>query len=97
MGKDGNTAVKGLAAQVVGSITEPFYGSHRNITFDNYFTDLDLAYKMLTNGLTIIGTVRKNKRFVPKEFLPHRNREKHSSMFGFTKKSYSCFLCAKKE
>lgn len=87
VGKEGNNVAKNLGRQVVETLAEPFYRSKRNITCDNYFTDLDLAYNLLSNGLTLVGTVRKNKRFIPKEFQPHKSRDENSSVFGFTKKA----------
>lgn len=37
------------------------------------------------SGLTVTGTLRKNKQYIPKTFLPNRSREELSSIFGFTK------------
>lgn len=34
--------------------------------------------------LTMVGTLRKNKKEVPKEFLPNRTRPEKSRLFGFT-------------
>jgi hypothetical protein len=34
-------------------------------------------------GLTYVGTVRKNKRFLPPQFLPNRSPPVDSSIFGF--------------
>lgn len=86
LGKEGNRAESGLGKRVVLELSEPFSGTGRNITCDNYFTDLDLAMELLQKKLTLVGTVRKNKRFIPKEFLPHRQREENSSIFGFQEK-----------
>lgn len=33
--------------------------------------------------LTFIDTIRQNKRELPSEFLPNKNREIQSSIFGF--------------
>lgn len=87
IGKEGNQIAKGLATQVVEQLVQPYYNTNRNVTFDNYFTDLSLAKTLLTNGLTSVGTVRKNKRFIPTEFLPNRKREEQTSIFGFTEKA----------
>lgn len=32
----------------------------------------------------MVGTLRKNKKEIPKEFLPHRDRPVKSSLFGLT-------------
>lgn len=69
--------------QVVVSLTEPYQGTNRNVTCDNYFTDLILAESMLKNGLTLVGTVRQSKKFLPNEFKPNKNRPIESSVFGY--------------
>ena len=83
LGKQGNAPKRGLAQNVVLELSAPFNNTGRNITMDNYFTDMALGINLLQNGLTLFGTVRKNKTFLPPSFLPSRRREVHSSNFGF--------------
>lgn len=83
-GKEGNTRSVGLAKNVVERLCEPYYGTNRNITMDNYFTSKELAENLLGKGLTIVGTLRKNKACIP-EFLPNRKRAVSSTIFGFQK------------
>ena len=83
LGKQGNAPQRGLAKNLVLELSAPFHNTRRNITMDNYFTDMALAVNLLQNGLTLVGTVRKNKTFLPPSFLPSRRREVHSSNFGF--------------
>lgn len=64
-------------------LCEPFYRSHRVVTFDNFFTNYELANILKQNGLFCVGTLRKNKPFIPKEFLPNRTREVGSNLFGY--------------
>ena len=87
LGKESTTRATNLSRYVVETLVEPYERSNRNVTCDNYFTDLDLALSLLSKGLTLVGTVRKNKRFIPGEFLPGKDRLKESSVFGFTKSS----------
>ena len=82
-GKQGNAPQPGLAQNVVLGLSAPFNNTGRNIPMDNYFTDMALAINLLQNGLTLVGTVRKNKTFLPPSFLPSRRREVHSSNFEF--------------
>ena len=49
----------------------------------SHFTTMNLANDLLQNKLTSMGTIRKNKACVPKEFLPNRSRLEFSSLFGF--------------
>ena len=83
LGKEGDVPQRGLAQKVVLDLSMPFNNSGRNITMDNYFTDMSLTVTLLQNGLTLVGTVRKNKTFIPQDFLPSRRREVYSSTFGF--------------
>ena len=50
------------AKRVVKDLTTPILNSGRNITCDNFFTDFSLAVELLEKKLTILGTLRKNKR-----------------------------------
>ncbi|KAL9929350.1 piggyBac transposable element-derived protein 4-like isoform 1-T2 [Glossina fuscipes fuscipes] len=47
-------------------LAEPYTGHGRNITFDNFFTSASLASKLLTKRTTLVGTIRRNKRELPK-------------------------------
>lgn len=84
LGKEGTTKATNLGSTVVLHLTEPYNHSNRNVTCDNFFTSLDLGNQLLSNGLTMVGTLRKNKPFIPPEFQPNRTRENESSLFGFT-------------
>ena len=86
LGKEKNGPQQNLGRSVVLELTNPFTYSGRNITMDNYFTDMVLAKSLLQNGLTLVGTVRKNKKFIPSSCLPSRSREEKSSIFAFQQK-----------
>jgi hypothetical protein len=75
----------------------PVAGTNRNITGDNWFTSLSLVNKLLREKkLTYIGTLRKNKREISPQFLPNKNREKKSSVFGFQEDCSMVSYCPKK-
>ena len=95
LGKEGNAPQQNLDLKVVLELISPFTHSGKNITMDNYFTDMVLATTLLQNGLTLIGTVRKNKPFIPPSFLPSRSRRKKFN-FCFLAKIHPCVICAKK-
>lgn len=70
--------------RVVSDLVEPFEGSWRGITTDNFFTSVPLANYLLSKGLTLLGTVRKNKLDTP-QVLKTKARPLESSIFAFTK------------
>ncbi|GFS15912.1 PiggyBac transposable element-derived protein 4 [Elysia marginata] len=39
----------------------------RNVTCDNFFTDYELAQKLNFEKMSVVGTLRRNKRFIPPE------------------------------
>lgn len=55
-----------LSEFVVLKLIEPFTCSVRNVTTDNFFTSLSLASKLLEKRTTLVGTVRANKKKLPK-------------------------------
>ncbi|KAL8572469.1 hypothetical protein ACOMHN_005615 [Nucella lapillus] len=74
-----------LGRNTVLQLAEPFFKSGRNVTCDNYFTDLILAESLLQNGLTMVGTVRANKRFLPISFKDQRKLCLYDSDFAYNK------------
>lgn len=53
---------------------------------DNWFTSIPLFQILLKqHRLTSVGTLRKNKAEIPKEFIASKERKAGSSLFGFTK------------
>lgn len=73
----------GVAAEYVKALSRPIYGTKRNVTVDNYFSSIPLFDEMLTENITMVGTLRKNKREIPPSFLWKKN--KGSSSFAFDK------------
>lgn len=70
--------------QAVVRLSKPIAGTNRNVTADNWFSSLELVRELKKNGLTYVGTLRKNKREVPPAFLPARGRQEMTSLYGFT-------------
>ncbi|GBP26488.1 hypothetical protein EVAR_85990_1 [Eumeta japonica] len=73
-----------IPTQSVIKLAEPLFGSNRNITADNCFSSVQLVDQLKAKGLTYVSTLRKNKRELPKEFLPSKVRTEGSSNYGFT-------------
>lgn len=71
--------------EVVRRMIRPISGTNRNLTIDNWFTSIPVALDLLKNHkLTIVGTLRRDKREIPPEFLTTNKRKIHSSLFGFS-------------
>lgn len=82
--------------RVVLSLTEEVVKTGRNITCDNFFTSISLARKLLSKKLTMVGTIRRNKKELPPDFVTTKNREPYSTIFGFQEKVMILSYCPKK-
>lgn len=82
---EGQFAVENTGKAVVERLIEPIVNTGRNVTMDNWFTSLPLCQSLLEKKLTVVGTIKKNKREIPKEFVEGKTRPEGSSMFGFHK------------
>ena len=51
-----------LAESVMLKLTDKIKGKGYNITCDNFFTSLPVAEKLARNKISIVGTIRKNRR-----------------------------------
>lgn len=71
--------------QSVVRLSKPLYNTNINITADNWFSSIELTQILLKNGLTFVGTLKKNKREIPTNFLPHKDRKVGDTIYGFTK------------
>ena len=79
-GKSGNEVHKNLARDVVIDLCEPVYGFHRDIMTDNFFTSHALALELLKRDLTLLGTMRLNRKEIP-DHLKQKRRDVLSSEF----------------
>jgi len=92
--KDGREINQG--ERVVKELAAPYKGSGRNITMDNFFTTLPLTNFLLSWNLTTVGTLRKNKKYIPAEMMPSKIRDEYSTVFGFQKNSTLCSYVPKR-
>ena len=76
-GKQGNTVEKNQGQRVVLQLAEPYLNKGRTITADNFFSTIDLANNLITKKTAFVGTVRKQRTFLPIEF------QKNSRDIGF--------------
>lgn len=80
---EGPYSVDNSSMAVVLRLCDVIHNTGRNITCDNFFTSIPLIDKLEQEyKLTVIGTIRKNKRELPNQFVNIRNREEKSSLFG---------------
>ena len=74
---------KNRIKNLVKRLVHPWINTGRTITTDNYFTSAELAEDLLGVQTTLVGTIRKNKREIPVELQPNRQRPENSSIFCF--------------
>lgn len=73
---------KNQGERVVLELTEGLKG--QNITADNFFSSFELGKKLLQRKLTYVGTVRKNKTFIPPKLLMYKKVPLYTSAFAFS-------------
>lgn len=80
---EGPYKVSNSPGDVVMRLCDIIKGTGRNITIDNWFTSIPLVETLAKDyKLTVIGTIRKNKKELPLEFTKPRHPP-GSSMFAF--------------
>lgn len=57
--------------------------SGQNITCDNFFTTYQLGVELKKRNMTLLGTVRKNKKFIPPYIMDMKREPVASSRFVF--------------
>ncbi|XP_023225627.1 piggyBac transposable element-derived protein 4-like isoform X2 [Centruroides sculpturatus] len=82
---EGEYSVSNSPDQIVKRLVKPIAKSWRNLTVDNWFTSCSLVSDLLQDRITMVGTIRKNKRELPLRFTDVRSRKVYSSLFGFSK------------
>lgn len=76
----------GLGHYFTKELTQPYHHTNRNVTTDNWFTSVGLVTDLLENcGMTMVGTLKANKRELPDKIKSKEDREPGSSAFLFTK------------
>jgi hypothetical protein len=88
LGKENNEVACGLASDVVCTLVQPISGQDRcgqNVTTDNFFTSVDLPNQLKNKKLTLVGTMKQNKREIPQKFKPAVQRDENSYILGFIK------------
>lgn len=70
-----------LPTQYVLTLTECIKNTNRNVTTDNWFSSCQLAEELRNNKLTLVGTLRKNKKEIPKSFIDVKGLPPETSRF----------------
>lgn len=79
-GRGANEPVhRNLGEDIVTHLASPYFGSNREIVTDNFFTSHSLAVSLLNHGLTLLGTIRKQRREVP--VVLRQKMAQHQSKF----------------
>lgn len=79
------------------TMTEQIHNSNRNLTVDNWFTSIPAAQKLLDKGVTMVGTLRKNKKEIPQEFKTKDSRDYNTAMFAFSNNLTLLSYCPQKK
>ncbi|XP_023225339.1 piggyBac transposable element-derived protein 4-like [Centruroides sculpturatus] len=65
-GSQGNVS---LSTDIVLKLGEKYLGEGRTFTTDNYYTSIELAEHLLERSTHLIGTLRTNRKRIPKEVV----------------------------
>ena len=84
-GKHANTVEKNQGERVVLQLSDPFCHKGRTITCDNFFTTINLAKHLLVKKTALVGTVRKQRTFLPLQF--QKNNRELGTKFLYSRKS----------
>jgi len=84
LGKENNEVANGLTSDVICTLVQPISGQDRagqNVTTDNFFMSVHLENQLKNKKLTHVGTMKQNKREIPREFKPARQRDENLPIF----------------
>lgn len=66
LGKDDTRQTKGLGGQVILQLVEPYRNKEYHVTTDQFFTSLSLTKKLPQSKISLLGTIRSDRREVTK-------------------------------
>ena len=87
-GKQQDKPEKNQGERVVRFLADPFLKCGRTITTDNFFTSLNLALYLKTQKTALVGTVKKQRTFLPPKF--QQKSKKIGTKFLFHKNISLC-------
>lgn len=65
-------------------VCEPIFGKGANITMDNWFSSISVARRLYNERTTMVGTLRRNSRCIPKKAKESRGRQRRDCRYFFT-------------
>ncbi|CAH2102077.1 unnamed protein product [Euphydryas editha] len=77
-------------------LTEKIHGTNRNLTCDNWFTSIPVAKELLQKQVTLVGTLRRNKREIPPSFLEVKDRDRNTAKFAYSEELTLLSYCPPK-
>ncbi|XP_025205105.1 piggyBac transposable element-derived protein 4-like [Melanaphis sacchari] len=79
---EGKQSIAGqsLGETIVLSLCEKYLEEGRTVVTDNFYTSVPLAKKLLKKKTHLVGTLRKNRRYLPKEVIT--KKIKKGEIFG---------------
>lgn len=81
---EGPYQLSNAASDVVKRLITPISGTGRNLTVDNWYTSVPLMNDLAKDHkISVVGTIRKNKKEIPPCFID-KNKPEYSSQFGFS-------------
>ena len=93
-GKIDNVVQRNLSSDVVLRLVDQLPNNvkqGRNVTYDRYFSDINLANCLLERKMTSLGVVDRTCRFIPNELKMIRH-ELYSSWFFFDSRLQSNYV-----
>lgn len=94
IGRVPNQRGESVPSYYIRVLIEPIHHTNRNITCDNWFSSIEIFTTMKNKyGLTMVGTLRKNKRQIPESF--RRNAAMGTTRYGYDGKNILLSFCPK--
>ena len=77
--EENNPPHQNLANDIVMNLCSVYYGTGRDIYVDRYFTTHELVCNLLSQKLTLVGTIMSNRREISSQFKSARGRQVEST------------------
>ena len=74
-GKEGPAASKDLAMHLVLNLTEPYAHKGCRLFADNWYDSVPLFLELERRSILACGTVKSNRKFLPKEIVDEQNEQ----------------------